>query len=169
MTKRRGRPAYDDAPLLLQMAILLAKREVRSVRDAARRVAGETEGASTPAVIDRIRTKYAKHKADLEALAQQQLQPPPEPPRRRSSPTSAAKLDRTSLDRPSRDSVAKSYSSPATKLDRPEDHVDVARSILDAWENSAVGATDRYLRQRQAMLNSLEDSALDAVRKLLTK
>jgi len=167
------------------MAILLAKREVRSVRDAARRVAGQTEGASTPAVIDRIRTKYAKHKVDLDAWAQNQLQPPPESPRRRGSPPSVAKLDqgsiarpsrdsvakldRASLARPSRNSVAKSYSSPAAKLDRPEDHVDVARSILDAWENSAVGATDRYLKQRQAMLNSLEDSALDAVRKLLTK
>lgn len=115
MTKRGGRPPEDDWPLLLHMALLLVQGLAKSFRGAARQVAAKAKGASPAAIEDRLRHKYAKDRAELEAQARELIAA------RDRRPPARARIARSSPDdiaRPSGDSAAKSLPPSAAKKTR---------------------------------------------------
>jgi len=132
------------------MAVLLLTKKAGTIREAARLVAEKASGASVPAKVDRLRSKYAKQREELEKKAGAALERHRKPVARRS----AAVPDR------------KDVGSPASSLNEMLD--DLATRINRDYENSAVQQTLRYMEQRSRMLN-LDEGPVDAVLKSLRK
>lgn len=171
--KRRGRPATEDVALLGQMALLLARGEAKSEREAARLVAPQAQGPYTlKAHVDRLRKKYAKHRKELEAWAQAQLQPPP-PPRRSPPPSaasaaSAAKLDHVAVAKLDPNHAAR---SPRDSYNAASSHRspfrDLTQRIREAGEDTVDAALKREQERQDKLHNPLKDSVLEALRRIL--
>lgn len=139
------------------MAVLLLTKRAQTIREAARLVADKAEGVSTSAKVDRLRSKYAQRREQLEAKVRAALDR-----RRKSTGGSGRSNSAATLDR--NDAARLDPPSAAAMLDDS-----IAARIQRDYENSAVTQTMRLMEQRRRMLNPDSDSAVEAAIRYIRK